>query len=201
MIISEHKQGSEAWLQERAGIPTSSSFDMIVTSQGKPSKQRQKYLYCLAAERLTGVKQDHYQSVAMEDGIEREASARAMYELITGNNVREVGVCFPDERKLYGASPDGLIGKDGVLEIKSPLAHTHIGYLLDKRLPVAYTAQVQGQILVTDRKYVDFVSDFPGLPQLCVRIEPDKVFLKALKTELEIFVSELDDVTEKLRRA
>lgn len=201
MIISKHPQGSPEWLQERAGIPTSSSFDMIVTTQGKPSKQREKYLYTLVAERIAGVKMDHYQSAAMARGIELETEARAMYELITGNEVQEVGACFPDKRKLWASSPDGLIGSDGVLEIKCPLAHTHVGYLLNKSLPTPYFVQVQGEILVTGRKYADFVSEYPGLPQLCIRVEPDKGFHKALQVELEIFCKELDELEKQLRGA
>lgn len=199
MIISKTPQGTPEWRQERAGIPTSSSFDMIVTTQGKPSKQRQKYLYVLAAERITGAKEEHYQSVAMQSGIALEAEARAMYELITGNEVKEVGVCFPDERKLCGSSPDGLVDPNGALEIKCPLSHTHVDYLIKGTLPTDYFAQVQGQLFVTGRKYVDFFSYYPGLNPLLIRVEPDTVFIKALQIELEIFCRELDEITKKLR--
>ncbi len=199
MIVSKNPQGTPKWKQERAGIPTSSSFDMIITPQGKPSKQREKYLYALAAERITGVKAEHFQSAAMQNGIEREAEARAMYELITGNEVKEVGVCFPDEKKLYGSSPDGLVEPSGGLEIKCPLPHTHIGYLLAKKLPTAYYVQIQGQLLVTGRLWVDFFSYYPGLEPLLIKILPDFKFIDALKVELEVFVKELDEITEKLQ--
>jgi len=201
MITSEHKQGTPEWLAERAGIPTSSSFDMIVTTLGKPSKQRQKYLYTLVAERLTGVKADHYQSANMQRGVELEAEARAMYEFITGNEVAEVGACFSDEKKLWASSPDGLIGKVGALEIKCPLSHTHIEYLLKGELPAAYFAQIQGQLFVTGRKWVDFFSYYPALKPLLIRVTPDQVFLKSLRMELEIFCKELDTITEQVRRA
>jgi len=181
MIIAEGiVQGTPEWRTARAGIPTSSSFDMIITTAGKPSKQRQKYLYALAAERITGAKENHYQNGIMQRGIELESEARAMYELITGNEVKQVGVCFPEE-------------------IKCPLSYTHVGYLLDGALPVDYFAQTQGQLLVTSRKYVDFFSYYPGLKPLLIKVKPDKAFLKALAIELEIFVKELDEITEKLR--
>lgn len=199
MIISEHAQGTPEWLAERAGIPTSSSFDMIVTSQGKPSKQREKYLYTLAAERITGVKAEHHQSQAMLNGIEREAEAREYYEFITGYEVEQVGACFPDARKRWASSPDGLVGEPGLLEIKCPLAHTHIGYLLDKKLPTAYSVQIQGQLLVTGRLWVDFLSYYPGLPHFLIRVEKDKFLQERLNVELESFVTELDEITEKLR--
>jgi|26BtaG_2_1085354.scaffolds.fasta_scaffold11698_3 putative phage-type endonuclease len=199
MIISETPQGTPEWLTERAGIPTSSSFDMIVTSAGKPSKQRQKYLYTLAAERITGVKTEHYQSVAMQNGIALEDEARSMYEFITGNEVKQVGACFPDEKRRCASSPDGLIGKDGAIEIKCPSAHTHIEYLLKGKLPVTYFAQVQGQMFVTARKYVHFFSYYPGLKPLLIKVEQDKDFIMALAIELEIFCKELDEVTERLK--
>jgi predicted phage-related endonuclease len=201
MIISKHPQGTPEWLTERAGIPTSSSFDMLITSVGKPSKQRQKYLYSLAAERLTGVKIEHYQSQSMQNGIALEDEARSTYEFITGNEVKQVGVCFPDKRKLYGSSPDGLVGKNIVLEVKCPEPHTHIGYLLDNKLPIKYFAQVQGQLLVTDRKYAHFFSYYPGLKPLLIEVEQDNKFLDALAIELEIFCKELDEITEKLQGA
>lgn len=199
MIISEHPQGTPEWLKDRTGIPTSSGFDMIVTTQGRPSKQREKYLFTLAAEKITGVKADSFQSDAMTRGIELEDQARAMYEVITGNKVEQVGACFPDKKKKSACSPDGLVNEDGVLEIKCPSAHTHIGYLLKGVLPTAYFAQVQGQLFVTGRSYVDFFSYYPGLKPLLVKVMPDKAFQNALKVELEVFCSELSAITEKIR--
>ncbi len=198
MIISEFAQGSENWLKDRAGIPTSSSFDMIITTTGKPSKQRENYLYTLVAERITGVKMDHYQSAAMEKGLESEAEARAMYEILTGNEVKEVGICFPNKKRLYGSSPDGLILDSGCLEIKCPMAHTHVGYLLNKRVPTAYMAQIQGQLLVTGRKYVHFFSYFPGLEPLLLEVKPDERFIEILGCELMLFCDDLDRITKKL---
>ena len=200
MIIDKAIQGTKEWREARGGIPTASAFDMIITTSGTPSKQKQKYLYSLAAERITGVSEDKYQNDAMKRGIEMEAEARAMYELVTGNTVEVVGVCYPDKKKLYGCSPDGLVGADGVLEIKCPTAPIHVGYLFNGGLPTDYYCQVQGQLLVTGRKYVDFFSYFPGLAPLLVSVKPDEKFQKALRVELEIFVKELDEITERLKR-
>ena len=199
MITADVVQGSKEWRDARGGIPTASAFDMIITSKGEPSKQRQKYMYSLAAERITGVKEEIYQNSNMQRGIEMEAEARAMYELITGFEVLQVGVCYPNEKKLYGCSPDGLVGKDGALEIKCPTAPVHVGYLLANVLPVDYFQQTQGQLLVTGCKWVDFFSYYPGLKPLIIRIKPDEKFIKALQIELEIFCKELDDIVEKLR--
>ena len=199
MIISKHAQGTPEWLAERAGIPTSSSFDMIITTKGEPSKQRKKYLYTLASERITGVKAETYQNAHMDRGMQLEEEARAMYAFITGNKVKQVGACFPNKARRFASSPDGLIGKTGVLEIKCPLAHTHVEYLLKGELPIGYFAQVQGQLFVTGREYVHFFSFYPGLKPLLIKVLPDREFLIALEHELDQFCEELDEITEQIR--
>jgi len=199
MIIERMEQGTPEWMQARAGVPTSSNFDKIITTQGKPSKQREKYMYQLAAERVTGVKDDTYKNGLMERGNIMEAEARAMYELLTGNTVEQVGICYPDEKKLCGCSPDGLVGKDGLLEIKCPSAPVHVSYLLTGELPKDYFQQVHGQLLVTGRKWVDFFSFYPGLKPLLLRVTPDKLFIELLRAELTTFCEELNEVTERIR--
>ncbi|MFA5499468.1 MAG: lambda exonuclease family protein [Candidatus Omnitrophota bacterium] len=200
MIVAEVLQGTPEWLAARLGIPTASGFDRIITTKGEPSKQAQKYMYQLAAERITGAKEEGYQNGVMQRGMEMEAEARAMYEFITGNEVKTVGVCYPDEKKAYGCSPDGLVNSDGLVEIKCPTSPVHVAYLLSGELPAEYFQQVQGQLLVTGRKYVDFFSFYPGLKPLPVRVERDEKFIKALMVELEIFVKELDEITERIRK-
>jgi putative phage-type endonuclease len=199
MIIENVIQGTPEWLKERCGIPTASNFDTIITTKGEPSKSRTKYMYQLAAERITGVKEETYQNGIMQRGIEMEAEARCMYELITGNTVEQVGVCYPDEKKLCGCSPDGLIDKDGAIEIKCPTSAVHVGYLLEGVLPMTYFQQLQGQLFVTGRKWVDFFSYYPGLKPLLIKVLPDEKFIKALRVELELFCGELDEITKKLR--
>ena len=199
MLIDNSIQGSEGWMKARIGIPTSSNFDMLITTKGEPSKQREKYLYTLAAERVSGMKEDSYQNFAMQKGIEREAESRRMYELMSGNTVVECGLCYQDERKLWGASPDGLIGEDGAFEVKNPTAAVAVGYLLEGKLPTSYFVQVQGQLLVTGRKWVDFMSFYSGLRPLLIRVEPDKVFQVKLQVELELFCTELNQIVERIK--
>jgi predicted phage-related endonuclease len=199
-VITENVlQGSAEWQSARVGLPTASMFDKIVTTKGEPSKQAIKYLFQLAAERITGKKEESYQNGAMQRGIEMESEARSMYELITGNVVEQVGVCYPDKKKLYGCSPDGLVGDDGIIEIKCPSSAVHVGYLLEGVLPIDYFQQIHGQLLVTGRKWADFFSFYPGLRPLLVRVEPDKKFIDALKKELISFNKELDRITDKIR--
>lgn len=199
MIVDNVQQGSIEWQGFRAGIPTASNFDKIITTEGKPSKQRQKYMFTLAAERITGIKEETYQNGAMQRGIQLEEEARRMYELISGYSVDQVGICYHDEKKLYGCSPDGLIGKDGLIEIKCPTAAVHVSYLLDNKLPSDYFQQVHGQLFITGRKWCDFFSYYPGLKPLLIRVKPEKSFLGALSLELEAFVKELETVTERIK--
>lgn len=200
MIVEDFIQGSEEWQKARTGIPTSSNFDKLITSKGEPSKSRTKYMYQLAAERITGIKEDVYKNNVMQRGIETEGEARAFYELITGHNVVEVGICYSNDSKLYACSPDGLVGEDGLIEIKCPTSSIHIGYLLANKLPTDYVQQIQGQLFITGRKWCDFFSFYPGIKPLQIRIEPDKNFLTALEVELEVFCKELKELTGKIRR-
>jgi len=198
MKIINVQQGSEEWFTARCGIPTSSNFDKIVMTNGKPSKQRDKYLYQLAGERVAGKQAETYQNATMIRGIEMEAEARQLYEVITGGNVEQVGLCITEGKAIYAASPDGLI-KDGLVEIKSPLIHTHVSYLINGGLVKDYFQQLQGQLLVTGRKWVEVMSYYPGLKPLLVPVDRDEVFLKALQVELEVFCGELDELAKKLK--
>ena len=197
MKIIDCEQNSKEWHTARCGIPTASNFDKIITTKGEPSKQRIKYLYQLAGEAITGIAEETYQNGAMQRGIEMEDEARQLYTLITGNEVKQVGFCLTDEG--YGASPDGIIGDDECLEIKCPTVAVHVGYLLGNALPTDYFQQVQGQLLVTNRKWANFMSYYPGLKPLIIRVERDDKFLKILKVELELFVRELTEVIKKIR--
>jgi len=196
MQIIDCVQGSPEWFEARCGIPTASGFDKIVTSIGAPSKQKKQYLYKLAGEALSGVIEESYQNATMQRGTLMESEARDMYSLISDLEVSEVGFCRKDG---YGASPDGLVGLDGCLEIKCPLVATHVGYLFDNKLPTKYIQQVQGQLLVTGRKWCDFVSYFPNLKPLIVRVQRDEQFILTLKTELEKFCIELKEVINEIK--
>lgn len=199
MITMDVPQYSDEWWSARTGIPSASCFDKIVTSRGAPSKQRTNYLYQLAGERIAGAKVETYQSAAMERGVALEEEARKLFELTHDVEVRQVGLCYFDERKRFSCSPDGLMAYAG-LEIKCPLIHTHVGYILDGKLPTDYVQQVQGSMLVTGLPLWWFLSYYPGLPPLVVEVEMDFKFTSALKVELDEFCDELDDLEAKLRK-
>ena len=194
--IIECEQRSPEWHQARSGVPSASEFDKIVTSDGSPSKQRQKYMYELVGQKLGALPEESYTNKAIENGILREADARDMYSRDV-KPVFQVGFCIHDEG--YGCSPDGLVEEDGVIEIKCPILSTHIEYLIKQKLPTDYVQQVQGQLLVTGRKYNDFISFFPNLKPLVVRCYRDEVFISRLRSELLKFIAELNELTERLR--
>jgi len=196
MKVIECVQGTPEWQLARCGVPSASNFDKIITLDGKPSKQREKYMFQLAGERIIGKTEETYTNGAMQRGVEMEDEARKLYEFNSGNIVQQVGFCVDNG---YGASPDGLVGQDGGLEIKCPLLSTQVYYLLKNELPSEYFQQVQGNLLVTGRKWWDFVSYYPAIKPLIVRVTPEVSFQKALRIELELFCEELDRITNKLR--
>jgi putative phage-type endonuclease len=198
MIIETFEQGSEEWFQARAGIPTASNFKKIVTSKGDLSKSANDYMYQLAGERIAGSSIELYKSAAMERGNELEAEARSFLSLTQGVEIKEVGMCYPDDKKAYSCSPDGL-GDGKGYEIKCPLIHTQVKYLLDNKLPTAYIQQVQGSMAVTGFDEWVFCSYYPGLPDLTLTIERDEAFITKLQIALAQFNAKLDEVTEQLR--
>lgn len=199
MITLDVQQGTQEWQDARAGIPTASNFSKILTSTGKPSTQREKYLYTLAAERIIGKSMESYKNASMERGQELEAEARALFEIVKDVTVETVGICFKDDSMTIGGSPDGLVGEDEGLEIKCPESHTHVGYLLAGVLPTEYFQQVQGNLFVTGRKRWWFMSYYPGLKPLIVPVERDEKFIDILDAELIKFNAELAQITERIR--
>jgi hypothetical protein len=192
------EQYSPEYWAAKLGKPSSSKFGLILTTKGEKSAQAKKYMLKLAGERVAGVAEETYQNGVMRRGLELEAEAREYYEFITGQEVRQVGFCLADEGP-WGASPDGLIGEEGCLEIKCPTMAVHVGYLLGGVLPSDYFQQVQGQLAVTGRPWVDFLSYYPGLPHLLVRVGPEKPFIQALKRELADFCAGIDRVEKQIR--
>ena len=194
--IVDCQQMSEEWFEIRRGKPSASNFDKIITSTGTPSTQRKKYLYKLVAEKLGGQLEEGYTNYNMQRGIELESSARDMYSRDV-KPVVQCGICLHEEG--YLCSPDGLIDEDGMCQIKCPTSSVHIEYLINQKLPTDYVQQVQGELLVTGRKYNDFLSFYPNLKPLVVRCYRDEVFISRLRAELLKFISELNELTEKLR--
>lgn len=194
-IVLHCQQGSVNWHDARRGIPTASNFSKIVTPKGAISKSRFPYMHRLLAEWALGYDVEEFQgNYWTERGEMLEPEARAYYGAITGLEPQEVGFVYKDDRKLVGCSPDWIIGDDGIGEVKCPAAQTHIGYLLDfggGKVPDQYKAQTQGQLWVTGAKWLDFVSYFPGLPEVVVRVERDPAYQDALDSHLNDFIDEM----------
>ena len=163
---------------------------------GKTRAGWKNYRAQLVSERTTGVRQDTYKSAEMMWGTENEPLARLYYTLMTGNTVEECGF-FDHGEIAAGASPDGLIGQDGILEIKCPNTATHIATLRTGKLPQQYVAQVQGQMWITDRKWADFVSFDSRLPDNArikvIRVARDETYIKMLEATILEFLAEVDE--------
>jgi hypothetical protein len=200
MIIVELEQGSESWFKEKLGKPSASNISKILTNEGKPSKQREGYLYELAAQIITGKYEEVYKNPAMEQGNEREQESRNYLEVVLGVNIKKTGVIYKDERKLFLCSPDGIAENESFgAELKNPLGKTQVKYLLDGTLPSEYFGQVQMSLYVTGLPYWWFLSYVPLMNPLMIKVEPDKAYQKALAVELELFTGELESVIKKLR--
>lgn len=201
MKVLTCRQGSTEWAQARVGIPTASEFDSLITPLGKPraSEGRETYLMQKVAERLTGFPYDIAQggSWDMEQGSIVEKIARPWFEFTYDVKVQEVGFCTTDDGRV-GCSPDGLIGEDGGIEIKSPSPHVHLKYLLGGVVPAQYVAQVQGCLWVTGRKWWRFVSFSRHFPALVLTVEPDAAFQAALTAALKTFLADFDAAHAKI---
>ena len=199
MIEVDIEQLSPDWFKLRGAIPTASNFEKIVTSKGEPSKQQQAYLYQLAGESLIGRKEESYTNYAMQRGIDLEPEAKSFYEFLTGNTLRQVGLCYQDERQKWACSPDGLIDDVGLYELKCPLLHTHVNYLLKGTVPTEYIQQIQGSLMICGYKWADFMSYYPGVKPLIIRVERDERFISKLANELDRFCMELAETIERLK--
>ena len=199
VIIDTILQGSPEWLEVRLGKPGGTSFCDIVLRDGKRAAGRTKLLYRLASEILSGETTPGFQNAACLRGTELEPEARSAYELITGADVVQVGYVFADESRRWGCSPDGLVGDDGLVEIKCPLAHTHVEYMDRGKLPSKYWHQVHGQMAVTGRQWCDFLSFHPNIRPFLLRVERDEAVCRMITEALEEFCADLAELVERLR--
>jgi hypothetical protein len=190
-------QYSEEYERLKLGIPTSSHFHKIITPQGKPSKQWREYACVLIAERLLQQKIEFYNSPAMQRGLIVEAEAADWYEFDRDVTVQRVGLITDDDHTV-GCSPDRLVGDDGLLEIKAPLPQTQVEYWISGEVHERFRPQLQGQLYVSQRSWVDILCWHDVLPKVVMRVDPDEEFIKALDRELQIFNYFIERVMEKI---
>jgi putative phage-type endonuclease len=198
------RQRTPAWRTARLGKVTGSRIaDVIARTKAGYSTSRANYATQLVCERLTGVPAETYVSPAMQWGIDHEADALRLYEFECDVDVSPVGFLGHPGVPLAGASPDGLVGCSGLVEIKCPLTATHIETLSGRAPPSKYLAQVQWQLAVTGRSWCDFVSYDPRLPfelQLYVhRVRRDEAIVAALEQEVCGFLGEVAELIARVR--
>lgn len=198
MKILNFEQGSEEWFKARLGIPTASRFKDIVTpAKGDKSTSYKKYMYELIAEKLTKEKEDFYKNEWMERGNEIEPLARSSYEFLHEVEVREVGIIVNSNHTI-GASPDGLIGDAGGLEIKCPKPSTVVKYMIDNCLPLEYKTQVMGNLWLSEREWWDFLAFHPSMDFFEIRVYRDEKYIKQMSQHINDFVDEMQNNYEKI---
>lgn len=199
------EQGTAAWLQERAGFVTASRLvDVMAKVKTGEAAGRANYRAELVAQRLTGQVQEGFTNSAMAHGTEFEPFARASYEIKHGVIVEECGFIKHPEIEWTGASPDGLIDSDGLIEIKCPNTATHIDYLLKGVVPAKYQPQMLWQMACTGRQWCDFVSFDPRMPAelqlFVVRFNRDEARIAEAVAEVTAFLAEVQDTVAALER-
>lgn len=196
-------QGSPEWFAERLGKVTASRVaDVVARTKSGWGASRANYMGQLVAERLTGVAADTYTNAAMQWGTDNEAYARSAYEFYQDSAVEEAGFVEHPTIAMSGASPDGFVGDDGLVEIKCPNISTHIDTLLGGSVADKYVVQMLWQMACTGRAWCDFVSFDPRMPEehrlFVRRIPRDAERIAELEKEVRIFLAEVEGKIEAL---
>lgn len=198
------EQGTPEWFAARLGKVTASRVaDVIAKTKTGWGASRANYMAELIAERLTGVPAEKYTNGAMQWGTDTEPQARAAYSFYAETDVTEVGFIEHPRIPMTGASPDGLIGIDGLVECKCPNTATHLDTLLGGEIPAKYITQMQWQLACTERQWCDWVSYDPRLPgsmQLFVRrVHRDDTMIADLEKLVREFLAEIEAKVRALR--
>lgn len=193
-------QRTDEWFKDRLGHVTASRVSDAIA--GKDTATRRNYLVQLVAERLTGYQQESFTNSAMQWGTDIEPLARLAYQTAF-DWVEEVGFIKHPTIEWFGASPDGLTG-DGLIEIKCPNTSTHLDWRLDGVVPKKHQPQMLAQLACTGRKWVDFVSFDPRLPEklqlFVVRFQPNQKEIDALETKIQAFLADVQTAINKLEQ-
>ena len=197
------EQKTAEWFAARNGKVTASRVaDVVAKTKTGYSTSRDNYMAQLVCERMTGTQADSFNSSAMQWGTDTEPFARAAYEAAMDVLVSETGFIIHPTISEAGASPDGLVGDDGLIEIKCPNTATHIETLLSERVPAKYITQMMWQMTCTGRKWCDFVSFDPRMPEglqiFIKRVEFHDSIVKGLESEVKEFLTELETKIVKL---
>ena len=197
------EQGTPEWHQLRLGKVTASRVsDVMAKIKTGESASRKNYRAELVVQRLTGLPSESFTNAAMEWGTATEPMARIAYEIAKEVLVEQVGFIEHPTIAMFGCSPDGL-AHDGMIEIKCPNSATHIEYLTDNKAPAKYINQMQCQMAVTGKKWCDFVSFDPRLPEdlqlFVVRVERDQKYIDSMEVEVVEFLTEVEGMVNQLK--
>jgi putative phage-type endonuclease len=205
--MSDIEQRTDEWFAKRCGKFTGSRFaDVLAKSKkdGKPLKARQDLIWAIAAERIQGYQPKGASSYSLQWGVDNEPLAREAYEIKTGEFVNEIDFIIHPNYDYVGISPDGLIGDDGLIEIKCPKSpEIHLQRFING-VPEEYVPQIQGALWVTGRSWIDFVSFDPDTTDqfklLVIRVEPDYNFFAELEFEIARAEVEVNELVEQLMK-
>lgn len=195
--MNDIEQGTPEWFAARLGKVTASKVkDVMAQGRGNaPSASRATYMGELIAERLSGVASEGFTNGTMDHGTQTEPQARAAYTMETGNMVDEIGFVVHPTIADSGASPDGMVGADGLVEIKCPLTKTHIEFLKTGAVPSNYQKQMMWQMACTGRVWCDFVSFDPRMPHhmrlRIVRVHRDDGMIREMESAVMDFIIEM----------
>ena len=197
-------QGTDEWHLMRLGKVTGSRVaELMAKTKSGESSSRKNYMMELLCQRLTGKRVELFATQAMQRGTDLEPIARSCYEAATGIMVREASFVFHSTIMPFGASPDGFVGDDGLLEIKCPNTAQHVEFLTNRKPDGKYIWQMHAQMACTGRMWCDFVSFDDRMPDAlqyaCVRVNADKEKLVELEKEVVRFLEELDSLESKMK--
>ena len=197
------EQRTDEWYAARCGsLGASQLNEALATTKNGWGASRENLKNRIIAERLTGQPSETFQNDAMIWGVETEDAARKAYEAATGVFVDEMGIAYHPVLKHTHASPDGLVGEDGLIEIKCPKSTTHVETLRVKKAPSKYINQMMWQMRCTDRQWCDFVSFDPRLPShlqlFVVRVDRDEAIIADLEAKVAEFLTEVEKEIERL---
>ena len=201
MKILDVKQGSSEWLWARAGIVTASELDNLIspTWEIRKGKMPATYMHQKIAEKILGQPIEFdLNTAAIDQGKFLENEALPYLDAVHGIKANIVGMCVTDDGRV-GASPDGLVGEDGGIEIKSPQSIAQIKYLLDGKVPEQYLAQVHCSMWVTGRKYWWFLSYSRQFPKLLIKVERDEAIMSAISRAIETYYAAFDVALTKIK--
>lgn len=198
------EQRSPEWFAARLGKVTASRIaDIMATTKSGPAASRENYAVELALQRLTGVLEESYTNAAMQWGVDKEPEARAAYESVEEVFVTEVGLIDHPTIPMSAASPDGLVGDFGLIEIKCPKSATHLATLRSGKPDMKYIYQMQWQMACTGRSWCDFVSYDPRFPEkhrlFMARVLRDEKMIGELESQVRKFQQEVEEIVKDLK--